>query len=157
MNKNIFKQIRINLGLSQHEYARSLGLSQTFISLMENGVYPISDNTKGKLIREFEISDDILRQLDTLQKLEGSINRETKPNKLNRIRKIFDDVVRVNLTIYEKEEGLSTATRIMKQPDNILELVEREIQSKIESTLYEVIGDVIDEYDEYINELKNTK
>jgi len=157
MNKNIFKQIRINLGLSQHEYARSLGLSQTFISLMENGVYPISDNTKRKLIREFEISDDILRQLDTLQKLEGSINRETKPNKLNRIRKIFDDAVIVNLTIYEQAEGLSTDTRINNVPDNILELVEREIQSKIESTLYEVIGDVIDEYDEYINELKNTK
>lgn len=69
MNKDIFKQIRINAGLSQHEYAKRLGMSQTFISMMENGHYPISDKTKRRVVANFEITDEIMEQLEGLQRL----------------------------------------------------------------------------------------
>ena len=49
MNSNIFKQIRINEGISQKEFSEILGLSQTFVSLMENGKYAISNSTKRKV------------------------------------------------------------------------------------------------------------
>lgn len=69
MNKNIFKQVRINAGLSQCEYAKILGMSQTFVSMMENGHYPISDNTRRKVVANFEITDRLISQLDGLKKL----------------------------------------------------------------------------------------
>lgn len=69
MNKDIFKQIRINAGLSQHEYAKRLGMSQTFISMMENGHYPISDKTKRRVVVNFEVTDEIMEQLEGLQRL----------------------------------------------------------------------------------------
>lgn len=69
MNKSIFKQIRINAGLSQWEYARKLGLSQTFVSMMENGHYPISDKTRRKVAANFEITKEIINQMEGLQKL----------------------------------------------------------------------------------------
>lgn len=69
MNKNIFRQIRINEGLSQWEYAKALGLSQTFISLMENGHYPISDRTKRRVVSKFRVPDNIMDQLEDLKKL----------------------------------------------------------------------------------------
>lgn len=69
MNKDIFKQIRINAGLSQAEYAKVLGMSQTFISMMENGHYPISDKTKRRVVANFEITDEIMEQLEGLRRL----------------------------------------------------------------------------------------
>lgn len=70
MNGNIFKQIRIAAGLSQREYAMRLGLSQTFVSLMENGKYPISDTTKRKVIAaNFDVSREIIDQIERLSKL----------------------------------------------------------------------------------------
>lgn len=69
MNKDIFKQVRINAGLSQAEYAKVLGMSQTFISMMENGHYPISDKTKRRVVANFEITDEIMEQLEGLRRL----------------------------------------------------------------------------------------
>jgi len=70
MNGNILKQIRITSKLSQKEFAKKLGLSQTFVSLMENERYPVSDSTKRKVIAaNFDVSREILDQIDRLHKL----------------------------------------------------------------------------------------
>lgn len=70
MNGNIFKQIRIAAGLSQREYAKRLGLSQTFVSIMENDKYPISDSTKRKVIAaNFDVSQEIIDQINRLHQL----------------------------------------------------------------------------------------
>lgn len=69
MSKDVFKQIRIDAGLNQHEYAKALGMSQTFVSLMENGHYPISDNTRRKVAAKFNISDDIFEQVQRSNRL----------------------------------------------------------------------------------------
>lgn len=69
MNANIFKQIRINAGLSQGEYAKALDMSQTFVSIMENGHYPISDSTKRKVVARFEITDELMKQIEGLERL----------------------------------------------------------------------------------------
>ena len=72
MNGNILKQIRIVAGLSQKEFAIQLGLSQTFVSLMENNKYPVSDSTKRKVIAaNFEITKEIINQLDKLDRLDA--------------------------------------------------------------------------------------
>lgn len=69
MSRDVFKQIRINAGMSQHEYAKALGMSQTFISMMENGHYPISDNTRRKVAAKFDVTPDIMEQVDRSKKL----------------------------------------------------------------------------------------
>jgi len=72
MNGNTLKQIRIAAGLSQKEFAIQLGLSQTFVSLMENNKYPVSDSTKRKVIAaNFEITKEIINQLDKLDRLDA--------------------------------------------------------------------------------------
>lgn len=72
MNGNTLKQIRIVAGLSQKEFAIQLGLSQTFVSLMENNKYPVSDSTKRKVIAaNFEITKEIINQLDKLDRLDA--------------------------------------------------------------------------------------
>lgn len=68
MDKDVFKQIRINAGLSQFEYAKELGLTQAFVSMMENGHYAISDNTRRKVAAKFE-TGDILTQMERLKRL----------------------------------------------------------------------------------------
>lgn len=69
MSKDVFKQIRIDAGLNQHEYAKALGMSQTFVSLMENGHYPISDNTRRKVAARFEVAEDIFKQVERSKRL----------------------------------------------------------------------------------------
>lgn len=69
MNKDVFKQIRVSAGLSQREMGELLGLSQTFVSLMEGGQYPISDKTARKVASQFEITPELLESIDRLRKL----------------------------------------------------------------------------------------
>src|SRR5699024_3556575 len=74
MNSNLFNQIRINEGFSINEYANILGILQTFISLMKNGKYPISDYIKRKVFRELEISKDIVDQIDRMKSFDNGSN-----------------------------------------------------------------------------------
>jgi len=69
MSRDVFKQIRIDEGLSQVEYAKALGMSQTFVSMMENGHYPISDNTRRKVAAKFKVTPDIMEQVHRSNKL----------------------------------------------------------------------------------------
>lgn len=41
MTKEQFKQIRINLGMSQRTFAKALGKNYRTIQRMENGKYPV--------------------------------------------------------------------------------------------------------------------
>lgn len=68
MDKDLFKQIRVNAGLNQFEYAKELGLTQAFISMLENGHYPISDNTRRKVAAKFEVSD-VIEQMERLKQI----------------------------------------------------------------------------------------
>jgi len=64
MSRDVFKQIRINEGMSQCEYAKALDMSQTFISMMENGHQPISDKTRRKVAARFKVTPEIMEQVN---------------------------------------------------------------------------------------------
>jgi len=164
MNSNIFKQIRINEGISQKEFSEILGLSQTFVSLMENGKYAISNSTKRKVFREFDITEEILDQIDRLSSFDKGFTNEEEDKDVGgvdiskRISEMINDVVETNLAIHliADDKDLKFAEEsVAKIPERVLKLVEKELSKKIDASISAVIGSVIDEYIEYADEIND--
>lgn len=60
MNKRIMT-IRKNAGLSQEEFAKKVGLSRNYISLVENGNRTLADRTVSDICRIFSVNEQWLR------------------------------------------------------------------------------------------------
>ena len=165
MNSNLFKQIRINEGISQKEYADILGISQTFISLMENGKYPISDSTKRKVFREFEISKDIVVQIDRMWSFDNGSNTNKdsrgcgtgeKKEVKEIVRCIINDAVNNNLNV-SLDANLAEVEEIERNietlPNAVKKIIQSEISRKLDKAVYGIVLNTIEEYHGYIQEI----
>lgn len=75
MEGYVVKALRTNLGLSQHDFAREVGVSQQMISLIESGKMPISERLEKRIIYRFNVKDEeiaAIRKLKTFR--DGGVN-----------------------------------------------------------------------------------
>lgn len=61
MNDRI-KKIRLEVGLTQDQFAKRIGLSRNYIAMIEIGQREPSDRTIGDICREFNVSEHWLRE-----------------------------------------------------------------------------------------------
>lgn len=69
MNKNIFKSVRLYLGMSQSEFADFLQIGQSSVSKIEAGQRRVSDGIRAKIARQFEVTDEFQDFVDRNKKL----------------------------------------------------------------------------------------
>ncbi|WP_303752587.1 helix-turn-helix domain-containing protein [Bacillus velezensis] len=58
-NEN-FKLIRLFKGMTQAQFAKYLGISPTYVSMIENGTRTVSTKAERVLALDFEVTDDFL-------------------------------------------------------------------------------------------------
>lgn len=69
MNGNNLRALRLYAGLTQKELSQKIGFSETTISLVENGIKPISPTFKMRLSRVIDINSDVIKALENFNKL----------------------------------------------------------------------------------------
>jgi transcriptional regulator with XRE-family HTH domain len=69
MNHKVFKNIRLYLGHSQESFAKELGISPGYVSLIENGHKPVSDKVRIMLARKFDITADFIETMERANRL----------------------------------------------------------------------------------------
>lgn len=73
MTPNLLKQLRISENLSQAEMAKRLGISQTYLSQIENENEKVSDTIRRRVAGRFVITQDLMDELETLKLMEEII------------------------------------------------------------------------------------
>jgi transcriptional regulator with XRE-family HTH domain len=69
VRKEIFKAIRLYLGLSQSEFAKKLGVSETTVCLIEKGERRVTDRVRMRLAKHFELTPEFLDYVERANKL----------------------------------------------------------------------------------------
>jgi len=62
MNKELFMEIRLFNGLSQAEFAKSVGVSNATVCRIESGERSISDFIRSKVARKYDITSDEFKE-----------------------------------------------------------------------------------------------
>lgn len=65
MNGKTVKALRAYLGMTQREFAESIGVSAISISNIERGITPVTDTMKMKISKVFQIDRDFV---DTVER-----------------------------------------------------------------------------------------
>lgn len=65
----LVRLLRCDEGLTQEAFAKALGVGVTTIANIEIGYRPVSDRLKVNLIRTFNLTDERLEELKTLEKV----------------------------------------------------------------------------------------
>lgn len=73
MNHLLFKQIRLALGLNQKQFSRLLGLSRSYVSMIERGERVVTHDILRKIRKE--VDADLIRRVDELLRLRLSIQK----------------------------------------------------------------------------------
>lgn len=73
MNHIIFRQIRLALGLTQTQFSRLLGLSRSYVSMIERGERALTDDIVRKIKKE--VDADLIKHVDELVSLRFSLNK----------------------------------------------------------------------------------
>ncbi|WP_251460094.1 helix-turn-helix domain-containing protein [Weizmannia agrestimuris] len=60
LSKELIRFIRQNNRLSQREFADRIGVSNSYIALVENGIKPVTPNLSKKITKEFDIDVDYI-------------------------------------------------------------------------------------------------
>lgn len=58
LSRELVRFIRQNNRLSQREFANRLGVSNSYIALVETGIKPVTANLSKKIAKEFDIDVD---------------------------------------------------------------------------------------------------
>ncbi|MGG3707363.1 helix-turn-helix domain-containing protein [Heyndrickxia coagulans] len=58
LSRELVRFIRQNNRLSQREFADRIGVSNSYIALIENGIKPVTANLSKKIAKEFDIDVD---------------------------------------------------------------------------------------------------
>lgn len=74
MNKESFKAMRLQKGMTQKEFADLLRVSESTVAAIENGRRSISDTVRARLAQNFEVSEELLLFLDSYKKLDKVIS-----------------------------------------------------------------------------------
>lgn len=76
MDAFVVKALRQNLGLSQSDFAREVGVKQQTISKVEAGVMPLSDRLKNRIIYRFNVKQDEIDAIKALKNIRnGGVNQ----------------------------------------------------------------------------------
>ncbi|MBL4951312.1 helix-turn-helix transcriptional regulator [Neobacillus sp. YIM B02564] len=76
MDVFVVKALRQNLGLSQSDFAREVGVKQQTISKVEAGVMPLSDRLKNRIIYRFNVKQDEIDAIKALKNIRnGGVNQ----------------------------------------------------------------------------------
>lgn len=67
MDRQLIKSIRLFNGLSQSEFSVKIGVSESTISRIESGERSISDRVRMGVVRNFEISPELLKAADSIR------------------------------------------------------------------------------------------
>lgn len=73
MDNILFKQIRLTLGMGQNEFARMLGISQSYVGMIETGRRIPTDRIIQKLKKE--VDHDLIQQVDELLNLRFTLEK----------------------------------------------------------------------------------
>ncbi|MED4311680.1 helix-turn-helix transcriptional regulator [Heyndrickxia coagulans] len=60
LSRQLIRFIRQNNRLSQREFANRLGVSNSYIALVENGIKPVTASLSKKIAKEFDIDVDYI-------------------------------------------------------------------------------------------------
>jgi len=74
MNREKFKALRLQKGMTQKEFADLLRVSESTVEAIENGRREISDTVKARLAQNFEVSEELLLFLDSYRKIGNIIS-----------------------------------------------------------------------------------
>lgn len=69
MDRQTFRDLRVYLGLTQHEFADKLNLHRSTIGNIECGLLPLSDTIKMRAFRAFDIDAEMLEKLRKYRQL----------------------------------------------------------------------------------------
>jgi len=72
MDKYMLMQVRVKNGYTQKDFSEKLGVSQPWLSLMENGLRPISPKTASKVISQFEITSEMFDRVEQLRRVSAT-------------------------------------------------------------------------------------
>lgn len=67
MDRDLFKQIRLTLNLGQVEFAKLLGISASYVAMIDAGRREVSDNVE-RLVRE-KVDSELINHVKTLIEL----------------------------------------------------------------------------------------
>ena len=73
MDNILFKQIRLTLGMGQIEFAKMLGVSQSYVGMIETGRRIPTDRIIQKLKKE--VDHDLIQQVDELLNLRFTLEK----------------------------------------------------------------------------------
>lgn len=66
LTKDDIRTIRYINNLSKRDLAKQTGLSLTYVSMLENGERPITDNVQNKILNHFKLTADDMQRMRTL-------------------------------------------------------------------------------------------
>lgn len=69
MNRELFKAIRLEKQLSQDEFARLLGVSQSTVQMIEAGKRKITDRIRFRLAKCCDLTPELLETVERANKL----------------------------------------------------------------------------------------
>lgn len=73
MDNILFKQIRLSLGMGQVEFAKMLGISQSYVGMIETGRRIPTDEIVRRLKKE--VDPELIRQVDELLNLRFTLQK----------------------------------------------------------------------------------
>lgn len=73
MDNILFKQIRLSLGMGQVEFAKMLGISQSYVGMIETGRRIPTDGIVRRLKKE--VDPELIRQVDELLNLRFTLQK----------------------------------------------------------------------------------
>lgn len=69
MDQQTFRDLRVYLGLTQHEYADKLKVHRSTVANIESGWIPLSDTIKMRVLRAFDVDVELLEKIKRYKKL----------------------------------------------------------------------------------------
>ena len=121
MNERI-KQLRVELELTQMQFAEKIGLSRNYIAMIEMGAREPSDRTISDICRVFGVSEAWLR--------DGTEPMYVQRSENERMAMLFDDVL-AEADESTRKRGIAAALEMPPEFwDNILEYAKKITGSK---------------------------
>lgn len=73
MNATNFKRVRLKKKMTQKEFGKLLGISESTIAAIENGRRQISDQVRARMAQNIEVDDDLVYFLESFRMLDNII------------------------------------------------------------------------------------
>ena len=69
MSGTMLRAIRLYFGITQQELADKIGVSKSYISMMESGKKPVSDKVRINVAKYYALDDRFFNTMDRAEKL----------------------------------------------------------------------------------------